>query len=336
LLGTIWAFAAPVLPGPRAVALAGASAGSLKFTESAFDFGAVYRGSQLTHRFKFTNQGGGPVVIQGVHAACGCTAAEVDKGHKYQPGDSGFVDVRLDTTDFAGSLLKTVIVMSSERLLPDRTLTLKAYVKTEVEADPPLVDFGDPRSKEGGERVVRIKPVDGFKLKVKELVFNKDVLDATLTHDKDAWAIDVKLKKGLAPGFVKETLLVRNNSTHLKDLPIPIRANVKGNIDVAPSYIEFGAIAPQETSRRSVTMRALDDFQVTGSHAEIIVNGKQVADPTTYIKVATLPHEKDRKLVAVELKNPAKSSGSVHGKLYFETSDPEQKELAVDFYAFFR
>lgn len=317
--------------GPEAGGL-----GSLKFEESSFDFGEVYRGISLSHRFKFVNSGTGPLTIQGVHAACGCTAVEVEKGRKYQPGESGFVDIRLDTTDFAGSLVKTVTVMSNEKILPDRNLTLRAHVKSEVEADPPLVDFGDSFSKEGASRTIRIKPVQGFKLTVKDLGFNAQLVDASVQKDGADYLVTVTLKPGLAPGFVKETVYVRNNSTHLKELPIPVRANVKGNIDYLPAYIEFGAIGPADVSKRSITMRGQNDFEVTGSRAELIVNGRRIADASKYISINTLPHEKDKKLVSVELKNEAKVQGSVHGKLYFETSDPSQKELAVDFYAFFR
>jgi hypothetical protein len=311
--------------------------GTLKFESSSFDFGDVYRGSQLVHRFPFSNAGSAPVTIQGVHAACGCTAVEVDKGRKYLPGDTGFVEVKLDTTDFAGSLVKTVTVMSNEKLLPDRTLTLKAHVKTEVDVDPPLADFGDTPSKTGAAKTIALKPIDGFKLDVKELVYNQQTLDAALTKRGDGgYVITLKLKPGLPPGFVRETVIVRNNSSHLKDLPVPVRATVKGNIDYTPAYLEFGAIPASETARRSITMRGASDFQITGSRTELNVNGRKVDDAAKFIKIDAVPHDKDKRLVSVELRNAASLAGSVHGKLFLQTTDPDQKELTVDFYAFFR
>ena len=328
--------AAALPPPPSAEATGTATYGSLKFDETAFDFGDVYRGTELTHRFRFVNSGPGPLTVQGVHAACGCTAAEVEKGRKYQPGESGFVDVKLDTTDFAGDLVKTVTVMSNEKLLPDRTLTLKAFVKTEIEADPPLVDFGDVHSQTGGTRVIRIKSIGGTHQDVKDVAFNREVFDTTWAKDKDDWVVTVKLHAGLPPGFLKEQLVIRNTSEHLRELPVPVRANILGNIDVSPTYLEFGAIAPSESVTRSVTMRGTVDFDVVGTRAELIVNGRRIDDAAKYIKVNTLPHEKDRRLVSVELRNGSNVAGSVHGKLYFQTTDASQKELPVDFYAFFR
>jgi hypothetical protein len=34
--------------------------------------------------------------------------------------------------------------------------------------------------------------------------------------------------------------------------------------------------------------------------------------------------------------NKTEKAGSVHGRLFIETTDPQQKEIPVDFYAFFR
>jgi hypothetical protein len=265
----------------------------------------------------------------------------VDKGKKYAPGESGFVEVKFDTSDFAGAVVKAVTVMSNEKLLPDRTLTLKAFVKTEIEADPPLADFGETNTKTAAVKTVRIKPIktDGAppaKLDVKDLAFNADTLEASVAKDGDGWLLTIKLKPGLAPGFFKETVIVRNTSRYLKELPVPVRATIRGNIEFLPSYLEFGAIAPTEAAKRSITMKGIADFDILKTRAEMIVNGRRIDAAEKFIKIDTVPHEKEKKLVAVELKNPAQVPGSVHGKLYFETSDPEQKELTVDFYAFFR
>lgn len=310
--------------------------GSLKFDTNSHDFGSVYRGSELSHRFTFTNPGPGPLTIQGVHASCGCTAVEVDKGKRYQPGESGFVDVKLDTTDFVGAVVKTITVLSNERLLPDRTLTLKAFVKTEIEAEPPLVDFGDVSPAAGTAQVIQIKPIGGAKVDVKEVVYNEQAMTAVVAKSEGGWTLTVKLKDTLKPGFLKETIVVKNTSSYLKELPVPVRANVKGAIDLAPAYLEFGAIAQAEAARRSITMRGVTDFDIVSTRAELIINGRRMDDAAKFIKVDALPHERDKKLVSVELRHVANVTGSVHGKLYIETSAPSQKELAVDFYAFFR
>ena len=312
--------------------------GSLKFDESTFDFGDVYRGSALVHRFRFVNGGPGPLVIHGVHAACGCTAAEVDKGRRYEPGQSGYVEVTLNTTDYMGSLLKTVTVMSNEKPIPDRTLTLKAFVKGEVEADPPLIDFGDVRAAVGGKQVIRVRPVPATAapVAVRELLYNRSVFEAAAVASGKEWVVAVILKPGHAPGFLKETLRIRNDSRHLSELPVPIRANIIGNIDASPAYLEFGAIDARGAESRTLTLKSLTPFDIKGSRAELKLNGKALPEGGSLVKVVPKPFADGQRPVVLELKHGAGLVGNIHGRVVLTTSDPAQREVSVDFYAFFR
>lgn len=312
--------------------------GNLKFDNLSHDFGTIYRGQTVNYRFVFVNTGQGPLVIQGVHAACGCTAVEVDKNKKYLPGESGFIEVKLDTTSFIGPIVKTVTVLSNEKLLPDRILTLSADIKTDLIADPPLLDFGDIYSKEGAVKSININAIPPFTLKISDLIFNKNLFNASIVSSGTGTkaVLQVSLKPGLSPKFIVDTIVVKTNSKHLAELPIPIRANIKGNIEFAPHYLEFGAIEPLDQARRSLSLKGLADFNVTGSRVEMIVNGQKIENSEKQLTISTLSHEKSKKLVSVSLKNSLGVAGSVHGKLFLQTTDNDQKELAVDFYAFFR
>lgn len=310
--------------------------GSLRFDMLSHDFGDIYRGQIVTHRFIFTNAGEGPLIIQGVHAACGCTAVEMEKGKKYQPGETGHIEVKLDTTHFVGTMVKTITVLSNEKVLPDRILTIKAQVKTDIMADPPMVDFGDIVSRVGAEKSIKISPIAPFNLKISRIEFNEDLLTARLSDQQTHFLLTVGVKKDLAPRFLRETLVIKTNSKHLGDMPIPIRGTIKGPIEFAPQYLEFGAIEPTGVVKRSLSLKGLSEFTVTGTKIEMIVNGQKIEGSDKLLMISTLSHEKERKLISVTLKNSLGIAGSVHGKLYILTSDKDQKEVAVDFYAFFR
>lgn len=324
------------LSGQSVLASGTLTYGSLRFDKNSIDFGEAFRGTQLTHRFRFTNSGPGPLTIQGVHSACNCTAIEVERGRKYEPGETGFIEVTLDTSDFAGNIVKTVTVISNERLLPDRTLTLKAKVKTEIFADPPLLDFGDVRLKSGDSKVVRIKSAPGKPLEVSGLEYNEKILSAKVVREQDDWVVTVQLMPEIPPGFLKESIIVRNNSAHLPKLALPVRALVLGNIELSPGYIEFGALASSEAVQRSVTLRSTDTYKIVNMRGDMQINGQKVEQIANYLKIESQPALQDTQLINVELKNIAKQAGSVRGKLYIETTDPKQKELSVDFYALFR
>ena len=301
------------------------------------DFGRVTRGAKLTTRFQFSNVGKGPLVVHGVHASCGCTAAETTKGREYAPGDSGSIEVTFDSTDFAGRVSKTVTVMTNEKNLPDRTLTVLATVVAEFEANPPMVDFGEVASTDGAARTIVIKTLPGApQFRVEKLNFNTNILDVSHRIEGGLVYLDVKLKKDAPAGFVRETIRVANNSRTLRELPVPVRGTIRGNIELAPRYVEFGAIAPSDKSTRTIVLKAQKDFEVLAIKPELNINGSRIEDASQLVKVNASNTDKQKRQVSIDLINAAGQAGSVHGKLVMDTSDPQQKQVVVDFYAFFR
>ena len=320
----------------RAVVAADRTHGSLLFENTQHDFGQVYRGQELTQRFNFSNVGEGVLSIQGVHTSCGCTVVEVDKGRKYKPGETGTVEVRLNTTDFAGPIVKTVTLFTNQKLSPDRVLTVKAFVKSEWEVEPPLVDFGQLYSREGSEQTVRVRPLNGFKLQITGLSYNQDILDAKYTPNGNDYLVTIKVKSGIPPGFLKESVALRSNATYLQEMSIPVRGDVRGNLEFAPNYLEFGVIPKSESSKRMLVVSGLSAFEIKSTRLEMIVNGKKIDDPSALTRIESGGRDLAQRTVALELKNQGSLEGSVHGKLFVETSDLDQKDIVIDFYAFFR
>ena len=115
-----------------------------------------------------------------------------------------------------------------------------------------------------------------------------------------------------------------------------MRGTVRGNLEFAPRYLEFGQIAPDDKSNRSVTLKALEEFKIVSSRAEVNINGSKVVSAEKLVEVNMLTHEKGKQLISVNLVNKAGQAGAVHGKVFLETTDPQQKQLTIDFYAFFR
>ncbi len=313
-----------------------AASGSLKFTNHMHDFGNVYRGAKVSYKFQFVNAGSGPVAITGVHAACGCTAAEIEKGKEYVPGESGFIEVSFNSADFQGRVVKSVTVMTSEKLLPDRVLTVKADVKSEIEVMPPIADFGPVVNPLATSSEIVISPIGKFELKISKVEFNVKLLTVTAVPNGKETKLLIKLNAEVPTGFFKETVLVHTNSTYLPIIEIPVRADIKGNVDFSPSYIEFGAIQPSETVKRSLTLKYGNPVKVVGTDIELIVNGQKVSDPNAFVKISSSGFEQNKQHIAVEISNAQGPSGAVHGRLLIKTNDLRQQQIDVDFYAFFR
>lgn len=310
--------------------------GTIKFDAVVKDFGSVRRGEKLTAKFSYTNNGAGPLVIQGVQASCDCTTVETAKGKSLAPGEAGMIEVVFDTTDYNGRVTKAVTVITNERPMPDRTLTVSALVNSDLLADPPLVDFGDVVVNQAPQQTIRVRNFMKGELKIDKLRYNEDALDVGYKKEGKDWVLHVKLKPGVAIGFLKDTIYVKNNSIALPEMPIPVRATIKGPIAYSPSYVEFGSVSNSDKATRQIDLTALESFDITANRVELMVNGTKVEGADKLMKVSVVPAERNGKKISLELTNPGTAPGSVHGKAFLDTNNPQQKTLTVDFYAFFR
>jgi hypothetical protein len=83
-------------------------------------------------------------------------------------------------------------------------------------------------------------------------------------------------------------------------------------------------------------LKATKEFDILDNSVELNINGSKADEGQKLIKVNVVQADKTGKNVSLELKNPGNKSGSVHGKITLQTNNPQQKNLTVDFYAFFR
>jgi hypothetical protein len=308
--------------------------GQLKFSQMIHNFGSVTRGQKLEAEFDFENVGDGPIVLHGIHAACGCTAVEAENGATYEPGDRGKLKVILDTSDFAGKLSKSITVMSNEVAVPARTLTLTATVASEISVNPPLIDFGEVRAGSPANASVKISS-DKLALSLSAPQFNGRVMDGKLRKVGSDWFVDVTLKPELPTGFVKETLTIATNGRLQKEIKIPIRGNMIGPISHSPGYVEFGAISQQQTSNRTIALKATNEFNLRDAKLELYLNGQKLDDPERFLKLRIEDLRSAQKKVEIALTNNNSQAGSVHGRLVLATTEQYQSNLTVDFYAFF-
>jgi hypothetical protein len=310
--------------------------GVITFENSAVDFGTIRRGEKREAKFNFRNSGHGPLIIQGIQAPCDCTSVESTKGKVFAPNEAGTVSITFDSTDYLGPISKAVTVISNERQQPDRTLSISATVITDIEVTPPLIDFGDIPAGSSIVQTVKIKSLMKGPLKIEKLKYNDSILEATSKPINDQeFQLSVRLKEQAPIGFLKDTVILKNNSPTLGDLPVPIRANVKGRINLSSPYVEFGFIASGNKSTKSLQFIATDRFEISNNKVELMLNGTKVENAEKLLNITITKGDKDSKNLNLELSNQNVGMGTVHGKITFETNHAVQKQVVLDYYAFF-
>ncbi|WP_267401772.1 MULTISPECIES: DUF1573 domain-containing protein [unclassified Chryseobacterium] len=110
-----------------------ASAQTITFDKTTFDYGTVKPSSDGTRFFTVTNTGDKPLVLSNVKASCGCTTPEF-KTDPIMPGKSAQIKVGYNTA-INGPFNKMIEVFSND---PANSRTV-IYIKGNVDANAPEV-----------------------------------------------------------------------------------------------------------------------------------------------------------------------------------------------------
>ena len=99
-----------------------------QFERKIIDYGAIEKGSDVLHVFKFKNIGKSPLIIANVKGSCGCTVPSAPK-EPIMPGATGEIKVKYDTNR-VGPISKTITITSNASE-PKKVIRVKGLVKKE-------------------------------------------------------------------------------------------------------------------------------------------------------------------------------------------------------------
>ncbi len=85
---------------------------NLDFKNESHDFGTVEEGPAAEYEFSFTNTGKEPIILQNVHASCGCTTPSYSKD-PVLPGKTGIVKASYNTVGRPGKFTKSITVATN-------------------------------------------------------------------------------------------------------------------------------------------------------------------------------------------------------------------------------
>ena len=168
-----------------ALLLAGsASAQNITLDPAFIDLGTMKQLETRTVTVKVSNTGGGLLVIEDVHADCGCTVPEL-KVKNLAPGETTDLVVHFDSKQFSGKLHKLVKITSNDPVRRVVELPLTVEVKAVLMINPLSERVGFERALVGE---VASKPV----------TFSAPEVSLRLQADKTQKGLfDVKVTNGV-------------------------------------------------------------------------------------------------------------------------------------------
>lgn len=98
----------------------------ITFENTTYDYGEIYKGSDGSYNFEFTNTGNEPLILSKPRSSCGCTVPAWPK-EPILPGETNEIKVTYNTSK-VGSFNKTVTVYSNAKNKSATILRIKGKV----------------------------------------------------------------------------------------------------------------------------------------------------------------------------------------------------------------
>lgn len=210
-----------------------------------YDFGKVYRGETIQHTFTIRNSGDDYLIIGEISRDCGCTIAEVDR-NSLAPGEELPINVMVSTKLLdAGEIDKSVRLSTNDKLEPETVLTIRGELLVTANLEPSIIEIeGIKPGDKIPEQIVKITPVEGFDLKIRDMKVNSDLVSVKLmpTDDSGEFRVAVNVSSETTKSVIAAGIRIFTNLEEEPVLRLPVRVVMDQPYIVIPTNINFTGI----------------------------------------------------------------------------------------------
>lgn len=261
-----------------ATAIAKTPAPKIQFAETEFAMGNIIAGTVVRHDFTLTNTGTAPLVIMDVNPSCGCTTIE-HWPTRLEPGQTGAIQVRFDSTDFHGEVAKWIGVTSNDPAQPQAVLTLTATISNPIELTPANAIFTPIAGSLAREsKTIRITNHTGkpLLLSAPESASRAFVAELKTVLPENEFELDVTTVPPFAAGTTRGIISIKTNSSQMPTLALTALAVVQQPVTVSPAEIRLRDTPLPSNLETRVTLRNYSGMA-----------GFAVSEPTVNVPGAT-------------------------------------------------
>lgn len=299
--------------------------------EPILDVGVVAKGEKVVKEFTLKNEGGVPLEITEIRAACGCTVVDYTKS--IPAGGTGTVKVTVDTADFNGPVAKSVTVYTNDADNPQIELTVRARVEPHIFVKPGFARYivVQGEAKEGTIGQTLYAPngtsfdITGVKspwphMAVSFREARPDERNADSAGKQ--WRVETTLSNDSPVGPLADFITVTTNHAQQKIVQIPVSGFVRPTIAVTPPNGDFGKIdLSNQAVQRSLNVRnfATEPIKVTGAESN---------NPN--VLVAVDPIQEGREYTVRITVKSEMAKGPFNSKVVIRTDSPKAPPVEVN------
>ena len=318
------------------------------FNVQRHDFGSVALGGDAEFRFELTNIYSSDVRLVRLHTSCNCILPRFSTA-LLRPGETGAVIARLNTTGQflrnASSVLTVYLetTVSGSRQTDTVQLFASGFIRPDVVLTPGSIEFGAVAEGTSVERtllleytgnpnwaLMRVERSQPF-IHARAEEVRRELLAGTPGQRASiAYRITATLKEDAPVGYIRDALRFTTNEslpgrTDPVEIVLPVQGVVTAPIQVKPSPMMLGILAPGEVVTKNMVIRSVTPFRVT-----------DVSASDNRFRFAFSEQESTVQLVSIAFSAQRTPPGQPLGiaeVIRISTNDPQQQTITVNVFA---
>jgi hypothetical protein len=232
------------------------------------DFGVVPRGAQLKYTFKMTNIWKVPLDITDIRVGCNCTTVK-ESTKSLQPGESGTLNVTMDTTRFSGEKTVAIHLTVGPEWVDTATLTVHFNARADVVLNPGEIDFGVIHHGQSPTKFIDVEYAGSLPWAVSTVSKEHDApfelkAETLPNRASKGYRIFATIKADARAGSFKQVVTLITNDPANPTFTFNVLGNIQATLNVAPSAIDLAGVKVGESQTRKVVVSGSRPFHILG------------------------------------------------------------------------
>lgn len=261
------------------------------FEALQYDFGIVAKGAETKHRLKVVNRFPNPVHIQGAGTPCKCVTARVLQ-ETIPPGETGYIELTLDTKKFEGSIDKTLMVTFDHPQFATVGIPIRAFIRKDVEIGG-KVEFGAIPKGSPAERRIQVvfhRPGGA----IRDVVTRNKELEVSFRELGRApggahYEVVTTLKATAPAGELRDQITLITEDPTNPALPVIVEGTIEPEFVLNRELVDFGTLAPGARGTVNIVIRGRRPFTIEKIESDETAGTFEVRLPKDPKTVHTLP-----------------------------------------------
>ena len=291
---------------------------AIQFDEYTHDFGKIYSGEKIIHKFKFKNHGDGELIIDKVKSACGCTAALSSKKN-LKKNEEGEIEVQFNSGKYVGKIAKSIFVHSNDPVNPKVKLVIEVKIIEEVSVTPKRINFGVIRMGSSCSVNLEIKTLPMPKIKIVNVETSFPFIKLKEKEkSEDVRNYEVTLRGVEEFGKFNGFIFVHTNSEKRPRIDVPFSGEVIGDITYYPNKLSFGTVRKNREVKKTVIVTLVDKS----------IEIEKIEIEPAFMTYTLSPLNDDSQVISVRM-NQGDFTGTVKGNLRVYSNSALQPEVCI-------